>query len=125
MGLLDDAIREHLELKRQRGADPDEVARQERDVLAPLQDHDHDLESDEPNLGIDDREPTPSPEREVTGAHGSAPADWEEDVQETAEIDMRTVLEALDAEDEASWAEARSEPRSGGARPAPARVEGR
>jgi hypothetical protein len=33
MGLLDDAIREHLELKRQHGADPDEVARQEREVL--------------------------------------------------------------------------------------------
>ena len=30
MGLLDDAIREHLELKRRHGADPDEVARQEQ-----------------------------------------------------------------------------------------------
>jgi hypothetical protein len=33
MGLLDDAIREHLELKRQRGADPGEVERQEREAL--------------------------------------------------------------------------------------------
>src|SRR5215208_8101713 len=33
MGLLDDAIREHLELKRRRGADPDEVARQEDEAL--------------------------------------------------------------------------------------------
>ncbi len=33
MGLLDDAIREHLELKRLRGADPGEVAREEKDVL--------------------------------------------------------------------------------------------
>jgi hypothetical protein len=33
MGLLDDAIREHLELKRRRGADPGEVERQEREVL--------------------------------------------------------------------------------------------
>src|SRR5688500_16303662 len=33
MGLLDDAIREHLELKRRHGADPDEVARQEREAL--------------------------------------------------------------------------------------------
>ena len=30
MGLLDEAIREHLELKRRRGADPEEIARQER-----------------------------------------------------------------------------------------------
>ena len=37
MGLLDDAIREHLELKRRHGADPDEVARQEREALgAPV-----------------------------------------------------------------------------------------
>jgi hypothetical protein len=33
MGLLDDAIREHLELKRRRGADLDEVARQEDEAL--------------------------------------------------------------------------------------------
>jgi hypothetical protein len=38
MGLLDDAIREHLDLKRQRGADPGEVERQEREALgAPRQ----------------------------------------------------------------------------------------
>jgi hypothetical protein len=35
VGLLDDAIREHLELKRRRGADPTEVARQEREALGP------------------------------------------------------------------------------------------
>jgi hypothetical protein len=33
MGLLDDAIREHLELKRRRGADPDEIEREEREAL--------------------------------------------------------------------------------------------
>src|SRR6187200_2160172 len=33
MGPLDDAIREHLELKRRRGADPDEVTRQENEAL--------------------------------------------------------------------------------------------
>ena len=33
MGLLDDAIREHLELKRAHGADPTEVERQEREAL--------------------------------------------------------------------------------------------
>jgi hypothetical protein len=33
MGLLDDAIREHLELKRRRGADLAEVARQEDEAL--------------------------------------------------------------------------------------------
>ena len=35
MGLLDDAIREHLELKRRHGADPTEVERQEQEALGP------------------------------------------------------------------------------------------
>jgi hypothetical protein len=36
MGLLDDAIKEHLELKRRRGADPGEVERLEREALGPV-----------------------------------------------------------------------------------------
>jgi hypothetical protein len=35
MGLLDDAIKDHLELKRRHGADPSEVARQEHEALGP------------------------------------------------------------------------------------------
>jgi hypothetical protein len=37
MGLLEDAIREHLDLKRQHGADPTEVAAEEREALGPVQ----------------------------------------------------------------------------------------
>jgi hypothetical protein len=36
MGLLDDAIRQHLDLKRRRGADPTEVDQAERDALGPV-----------------------------------------------------------------------------------------
>jgi hypothetical protein len=36
MGLLDDAIREHLDLKRRRGADPGEVEKMEREALGPV-----------------------------------------------------------------------------------------
>jgi hypothetical protein len=36
MGLLDDAIREHLELKRRRGADASEISREETDALGPV-----------------------------------------------------------------------------------------
>ena len=35
MGLLDDAIRDHLELKRRHGAAEDEVRRQEQEALGP------------------------------------------------------------------------------------------
>jgi hypothetical protein len=36
MGFLDDAIREHLDLKRRRGADPVEIERAEREALGPV-----------------------------------------------------------------------------------------
>lgn len=36
MGLLDEAIREHLELKRRRGTDPREIARLEKEALGPV-----------------------------------------------------------------------------------------
>jgi len=36
MGILDEAIREHLELKRRRGADPTEIERLEREALGPV-----------------------------------------------------------------------------------------
>ena len=36
MGSLDDAIREHLDLKRRRGADPTEIERAEREALGPV-----------------------------------------------------------------------------------------
>lgn len=36
MGLLDEAIREHLDLKRARGADPTEIERLEREALGPV-----------------------------------------------------------------------------------------
>ncbi len=36
MGLLDEAIREHLDLQRRRGADPTEVERAEREALGPV-----------------------------------------------------------------------------------------
>src|SRR5947209_4400210 len=36
MGLLDDAIRDHLDLKRRHGAAPEEVERAEREALGPV-----------------------------------------------------------------------------------------
>jgi hypothetical protein len=39
MGILDDAIRDHLELKRRRGADQSEIERAEREALDPVRRH--------------------------------------------------------------------------------------
>jgi hypothetical protein len=56
MGLLDDAIREHLELKRRHGADPQEVARQEDEALGPIGGHephpDHEAEQEQEDEGV-------------------------------------------------------------------------
>ena len=48
MGLLDEAIREHLELKRRRGADPTEVERLEREALGPVRRIQQEPAADEP-----------------------------------------------------------------------------
>jgi hypothetical protein len=81
MGLLDDAIREHLELKRRRGADPGEIAHEERAVL-------------DAGAGAGSEEVTealhapqePGPDEEL------APV-----AQETVEIDMQAVLGGQEA----------------------------
>ena len=50
MGLLDDAIREHLDLKRRRGADPGEIERAEREALGPVRRGPEPAEHIEPGL---------------------------------------------------------------------------
>ena len=57
MGLLDDAIREHLELKRARGADPGEVERQEQEALGATQHAEFAQADSEPDAA----EPEPAP----------------------------------------------------------------
>jgi hypothetical protein len=48
MGILDDAIREHLDLKRRRGADPAEVERAEREALGPVRRNREQVDAPEP-----------------------------------------------------------------------------
>jgi len=90
MGLLDDAIREHLELKRRHGADPGEIAHEERAALEPVL-------PDE--AGADDgAEPPAEDAPAATGEIGSAAdagalEDFSQAGQETAELDMSTVLD--------------------------------
>ena len=64
MGLLDDAIREHLDLKRRRGADPAEIERAEHEALGPVR------------RGPEDLEPTgDDSELDAAGSHHEAPGD--------------------------------------------------
>jgi hypothetical protein len=57
MGLLDDAIREHLDLKRRRGADPTDVERAEREALGPVRRDPFEHAEDEPRGDIAAAEP--------------------------------------------------------------------
>ncbi len=124
MGLLDEAIREHLELKRRRGADPGEVAREERELLdpglreGPSSDGEAALAqsdaepadagppvSDGSSLAADDPDESHRPvfsERQIHDPSAAAQ-------QETAELDMRRVLE----EDGAPAGAGAEEPVSG------------
>ena len=110
MGLLDDAIREHLELKRLRGADPGLVAREEHTAFGPVR--------GDGNGGVDDDGATPgdlvgegsSPTRDgpVQTSQPDSARDFSNVGQETAELDMRTVLD-----DEPGHDHAPSEPGVG------------
>jgi hypothetical protein len=90
MGLLDDAIRQHLEFKRLRGADPSEVAREELDALGPAV-RERNMAS-QVHLGA----PKDSSSRyaEDDPLDGPPPIPGPHVDQETAELDMRTVLDA-------------------------------
>jgi hypothetical protein len=69
MGLLDDAIREHLDLKRRRGADPTEIERAEREALGPVRRG--------PEVTGEDV-PSPAPADEVDDDYSSAESEqWE------------------------------------------------
>jgi hypothetical protein len=91
MGLLDDAIREHLELKRLRGADPGVVAREEQDALGPVPRHGEatygDEADDAPGATHEDEAfPTPDVASIVD------PVDSGSVGQETVEINMEAEL---------------------------------
>jgi hypothetical protein len=116
MGLLDDAIREHLELKRRRGDDPALIERAEREPLGPVR---REPAADEPlpDLPADE---APAGEEAPT-AEPAAPAgepdfDWQDSPsepvagpQETHEYDVEAALEEEHGEPGASQEGAESE----------------
>jgi len=87
MGLLDDAIREHLELKRLNGADPGDVARSEREALGREA-----LEFVPPDGDHAEVDSTADPPADRDLSHVGP---------ETVELDMRTVMHDDDADDDA------------------------
>ncbi len=101
MGLLDEAIREHLELQRQQGADPGEIARKEREALEPVLPDEPATWGGDPSPVLDGAETQPHLEPVAEGSLADGPVaalDTQSEIdlstvgQETVEIDMREVL---------------------------------
>lgn len=92
MGLLDDAIREHLDLKRRRGADPTEVERSEREALGPVRRTPERVPGDDAN-----RDPGVGPEAVAIYDDGLVSAD------EPGESAFAPGEPAEIEEDEPSW----------------------
>lgn len=113
MGLLDEAIRDHLELKRRRGADPGEIAREEREALEPVF-------PDEPRPAALDEEPQAAPlldeeapQGDPLGAEAASSHPVASISEETAELDMEAVL----AQDERLAADAQAPHPAPGVQP--------
>jgi hypothetical protein len=94
MGLLDDVIREHLELKRLRGADLSEVILEEREAFG-LVPH-REAVSTEQAENADEVRATAGEGHTSGGA--ATHSDLPSLSQETVELDMRTVLGAESVE---------------------------
>jgi hypothetical protein len=82
MGLLDDAIREHLDLKRRRGADPAEVEKAEREALGPVR-------RDGSATALSD---PAAPVVEIPTARDTQPADFAFDVEPGFDDEHPTAL---------------------------------
>ena len=111
MGLLDDAIREHLELKRRHGADPHEVARQEDEALGPVggrepddveDEHEHDdvPEVSDDQLALVDEPPAPyEPPDAPEIAHEREPPRMAEEPAEDPAFDVQQPTVEFSVED--------------------------
>jgi len=120
MGLLDDAIRDHLELKRLRGADPGEVAREQREALEPVFNDEDAMGEQHLPSAPEDWDPSTGSEGTPLGVSPVAAADATDEPaggligapnaaggsQETAELDMQSVLDRHEQEPEQTLLEA-------------------
>jgi hypothetical protein len=91
MGFLDDAIREHLDLKRRRGADPTDVERAEREALGPVRRDPFEQAEDEPHAELGATEPA--------GAYDQAEEEGYEEEQAPADAPPPPEAEPFEEEE--------------------------
>jgi hypothetical protein len=91
MGLLDDAIREHLELKRLHGGSASEVILEERDALGPSRGGNDRTPAERM---ASPKEPLHACDNDLLDGKASMDLGPPHLSQETVELDMRSVLDA-------------------------------
>ena len=112
MGLLDDAIREHLELKRRHGADPTDLAKLEREAFGPIrrgaeapESAEAQVEAAEPPPRALQPDPEPVPEFEPAPPRDVRPAEPEPVDPVLTEPEVDPPGPAPAAEEEITWDE--------------------
>jgi hypothetical protein len=110
MGVLDDAIREHLELKRKHGISEEELRRQEEEALGPVR---REVAPPEEAEASGDGEPAAEPELAPFDGEARAqqvePDAGEEEPEPVEPLSELEEQEAL-AEPEPDWLESQPEP---------------
>jgi hypothetical protein len=112
MGILDDAIREHLELKRRHGVPEDEVERQEEEALGPTrrdvaqQPEDEEIAAD----AVDDASHFDGEQRDAPVADAPVAADDETVIAEPSAVEHPPALEEPPGEREPAEAPAAGAP---------------
>ena len=120
MGLLDDAIREHLELKRKHGAAEEELQRQEEEALGPARREVAPTQPQDGNGAGERAEPASEPPSEVASTEAPEPATGEQPATESpSETASETALEEPRAEITETGVRQKQEP----ARPAPTEAQ--
>jgi hypothetical protein len=99
MGLLDDAIREHLELKRRRGADPGEVERQEREALGATPQAGEFAQAEEPAAEEAAEEPVAEAAEPTDAGEEREPFDVEAEQPEAADPWLEQERDEVPAEE--------------------------
>jgi hypothetical protein len=115
MGLLDDAIREHLELKRRHGADPDEVQRQEREALGAAPQRAEFAQPGDADADVVEGGETPEPPGQEPPPEPPVPDPDEEDPWEVEDLADPPGRDEPDEPDEQPGAVAASEEGAPGA----------
>jgi hypothetical protein len=111
MGILDDAIREHLDLQRRRGADPTEVERAEREALGPVRRGPEAAPGSDPDSVHDAESAEYEPEHHPSDSEGFDPA-----------LESEAYEPASD-QDAESWSYESSAPQPETVAPPPSRAE--